>query len=124
MSMPEKILYIEDDITNRILVRKLLHAEGYSVLEAEDGLAGIEMAKTESPDLILLDMNMPGIDGYETIDQIRGAENLNEITVIALTADAMAGDREKAIHAGCDGYISKPIDLDNFTEQIRDYLER
>jgi len=122
--MPGKILYIEDDITNRILVRKLLNSEGYSVLEAEDGLAGIELAKTGSPDLILLDMNMPGIDGYETIDQIRGQDSLNEITVIALTANAMEGDREKAIHAGCDGYISKPIDLDNFTEQIRDYLER
>ena len=119
-----KILYIEDDPTNRLLVRKLLGVEGYRVFEAGDGPAGIETAERERPDLILLDMGLPGMDGYEIAGRLKQSPELRGIPVIALTASAMAGDEEKTLAAGCDGYISKPIDLDTFPDRIRAALVR
>lgn len=103
------VLYIEDNFHNRRIVRKILRSQGYTVLEAEDGITGLEMVKQEKPPLILLDINLPGMDGLEVLARIRENEELQETPVIALTASAMRGDRERFLAAGCDDYLSKPI---------------
>jgi GAF domain-containing protein/DNA-binding NarL/FixJ family response regulator/anti-sigma regulatory factor (Ser/Thr protein kinase) len=117
-----KILHIEDNPENRMLVRALLEAEGYTVVEAPDGLAGIEAALRERPALILLDINLPGVDGYEVGVILRSFPALQEVPVVALTAYAMGGDRERTLVAGCDGYIPKPIDGDRFPRQVAEFL--
>jgi len=116
------VLYIEDDDANRTLVRKLLRAEGYEVLLAEDGVSGIDLAKETEPALILMDMNMPGLDGYEASTRIKSIESLHDVPIIALTANVLSGDRERSLIAGCDGYITKPIDPDTFADEIQVYL--
>jgi CheY-like chemotaxis protein len=103
------VLYIEDNFHNRRIVRKILRSQGYTVLEAEDGITGLEMVKQEKPPLILLDINLPGMDGLEVLARIRENDELQETPVIALTASAMRGDRERFLAAGCDDYLSKPI---------------
>jgi GAF domain-containing protein/FixJ family two-component response regulator len=117
-----KILHIEDNPENRMLVRALLEAEGYTVVEAEDGLAGIEAALREQPALVLLDINLPGVDGYEVGVILRSFPALQQVPVVALTAYAMEGDRERTLVAGCDGYIPKPIDGDRFPRQVAEFL--
>ena len=117
-----KILYIEDNPENRMLVRAILEAEGYTVVDAEDGLAGIEAAVREEPALILLDVNLPGIDGYEVVAILKSFPALANTPVIALTAYAMEGDRQRTLVAGCDGYIQKPIDVDAFPRQVEEFL--
>jgi GAF domain-containing protein/DNA-binding NarL/FixJ family response regulator/anti-sigma regulatory factor (Ser/Thr protein kinase) len=117
-----KILHIEDNPDNRMLVRALLEAEGYTVVEAEDGLAGIEAALREQPALILLDINLPGVDGYEVGVILRSFPALQQVPVVALTAYAMEGDRQRTLVAGCDGYIPKPIDGDRFPLQVAEFL--
>src|SRR5512138_517336 len=102
-----KILYIEDNRENRMLVRAVLEASGYTIVDAEDGLAGIEAAIREQPVLVLLDINLPGMDGYEIVSIIKSFPNLVSTPVIALTAYAMQGDRQRTLVAGCDGYIAK-----------------
>ena len=123
MTAEKTILYIEDDPVNRALVRKLMKLSSYAFLEAEDGLTGIAIAQEQHPDLILMDMAMPGLDGYETTTRIKSIESLRNIPIIALTAHAMKGDRERCLTAGCDGYISKPIDIDSFSNQVVAYLQ-
>jgi two-component system cell cycle response regulator DivK len=120
--MGEKILYIEDSPSNRLLVTRILLVEGYEVLEATDGIEGIEMAKSENPDLILMDMNLPEVDGYELTEKIKADPELTDIPVVAMTANVMQGDREKALQAGCVGYIPKPIDVDSLPKQVADFL--
>ncbi|MFQ5829774.1 MAG: response regulator [Candidatus Methylomirabilia bacterium] len=120
---PIKILYIEDNAENRMLARAVLEAEGYMVADAEDGLSGIEAAIREQPALILLDINLPGVDGYEVVSVFKSFPHLATTPVIAVTAYAMAGDRERTLVAGCDGYIQKPIDVDAFPRQIAEFLE-
>src|SRR5881296_1542639 len=117
-----KILYIEDNPENRMLVRAVLEAAGYDLVEAEDGLAGIEAAIREEPALILLDINLPGVDGYEIVAILKSFPNLASTPVIAVTAYAMQGDRQRTLVAGCDGYIQKPIDVDAFPGQVADFL--
>jgi signal transduction histidine kinase/CheY-like chemotaxis protein len=117
-----KILYIEDNRENRMLVRAVLEAEGYAVVDAEDGLSGIEAAVREEPALILLDVNLPGIDGYEVVSVIKAFPALASTPVVALTAYAMEGDRQRTLVAGCDGYIQKPIDVDAFPRQVDEFL--
>jgi signal transduction histidine kinase/CheY-like chemotaxis protein len=117
-----KILYVEDNPENRMLVRAVLEAEGYTVVDAEDGLAGIEAAVREEPALILLDVNLPGIDGYEVVSVIKAFPALASTPVVALTAYAMEGDRQRTLVAGCDGYIQKPIDVDAFPRQVEEFL--
>jgi signal transduction histidine kinase len=117
-----KILYIEDNRENRMLVRAVLEADGYTIVDAEDGLAGIEAAVREEPALILLDVNLPGIDGYEVVSVIKAFPALASTPVIALTAYAMEGDRQRTLVAGCDGYIQKPIDVDAFPRQVEEFL--
>jgi CheY-like chemotaxis protein len=119
---PTKVLYIEDSPDNRMLVRALLPASRYLVVEAEDGLTGIAAALREQPDLILLDINLPGIDGYEVGVALRSFPALRDTPVIAVTAYAMQGDRERTLVAGCDGYIAKPLDVDNFASQVAEFL--
>src|SRR4030095_13520136 len=113
-----KILYIEDNRENRMLVRAIMEAEGYSIVGAEDGLSGIEAAVREEPALILLDVNLPGIDGYEVVAVIKSFPAFATTPVLALTAYAMDGDRQRTLVAGCDGYIQKPIDVDTFPRQV------
>lgn len=104
-----KILYVEDNPQNMRLVRKMLHVGGYDMLEAVDGLTGLDIAAQERPDLILMDINLPDIDGMEATRRLKEDPDLNKIPIVALTANAMFGDRERFLEAGCDGYLAKPI---------------
>ena len=118
------ILYIEDNPYSRTLVRRILEARGYTVLEADNGVTGLATAQEAMPDLILMDLSMPDMDGYETSQQIKSIPQLQHIPIVALTAHAMRGDREKALAAGCDGYISKPIDARALPGQIARFLNK
>ena len=118
-----KILYIDDDPVNRSLVGRLLTNYDFDVIEAETGLEGISIARKEIPKLILMDINMPGLDGHETTTRMRSIPALETIPIIAVTARDTQGERELALAAGCDGYITKPIDIDDFPNQIISYLE-
>ncbi|HEY67942.1 MAG TPA: hybrid sensor histidine kinase/response regulator [Thermoflexia bacterium] len=117
-----KILYVEDDPSSVVLVRRVLESEGYQVIAAEDGLSAIEIAKREKPDLILMDINISGLDGYEVTTKIRNIPELSSIPIVAVTAATLKGDRERALIAGCDGYIPKPIDVDRFPYQVQAFL--
>lgn len=117
-----RILYIEDDLQNRVLVRRVLEASGFSILEAENGTIGLQMAQEELPDLILMDINLPEMDGYEVTSRLKQIEALAHIPIVAMTANVMKGDREKTLAAGCSGYIQKPIDVDLLPEQINRFL--
>lgn len=116
------ILYIEDNAENRLLVRRVLHAEGYNVLEADSADQALEIVLSQAPDLILMDINLPEVDGYTLTSRFKSIPSLSRIPIIALTANVMKGDREKTLEAGCDGYIQKPIDVDNLPHQIDRYL--
>ncbi|NOY62005.1 MAG: response regulator [Gammaproteobacteria bacterium] len=122
MDLTRSVLYIEDDAINKMLIKKLLTAHGYQVIEADNGLDGIQKALSEQPDLILMDMSMPGLDGYETTTRLKSDKKTEVIPIVAVTAHAMKGDRERTLAAGCDGYIAKPINVDTFVEQIESYL--
>ena len=117
-----KILVVEDNQDNREMVVKVLKFNGYQVIEAVNGEEGIEKAKTEAPALILLDIYLPKMDGYEVAKRLKADTGLKDIPVIALTAHAMKGNREQALAAGCDGYISKPIDIRELPKQIEQFL--
>jgi two-component system cell cycle response regulator DivK len=118
-----KILVVEDNQDNRELVAKVLKFKGYQVIEAVDGEEAIEKARSETPALILLDIYLPKMDGYEVAKSLKGDRGLKGIQVIALTAHAMKGNREQALAAGCDGYISKPIDIRELPKQIEQFLK-
>jgi two-component system, cell cycle response regulator DivK len=117
-----RILYIEDDLNNRILVRRILLASGFDVQDVDNAIDGIAMAHSDPPDLILMDMSMPQMDGLTATAEIRNIPELSHIPIVALTANVMQGDRERSLEAGCDGYIRKPIDVDSFPDQITQYL--
>ena len=118
------ILYIEDNPDNRVLVRRILTVHGYRLLEAEHASRALEILQNEIPDLILMDINMPEMDGYTLTAKLRRIPRLATIPVIALTANVMKGDRERTLEAGCDGYIQKPVDIDAFPDQIAKYIKR
>jgi two-component system, cell cycle response regulator DivK len=118
------ILYIEDNLDNRTLIRRILTAEGYVVREAADAGEALELLKSLLPDLILMDINMPKVDGYTLTAQIRGLAGFESVPIVALTANVMRGDRERSLEAGCDGYIQKPIDIDLLPQQIERYLRK
>jgi len=120
--MKIKILYIEDNEQNLYLVTFLLEKHGYQVCAAMDGQEGIESAARERPDLILLDIQLPLMDGYAVARQLRANPDLAGIPIVAVTSYAMAGDRDKALGAGCSGYIEKPINPDTFMEQVEQHL--
>ena len=117
-----KILLVEDNEMNRDMLSRRLERRGYQIVMAVDGLQGVEMASSESPDLILMDMSLPVIDGWEATQRIKADERTKAIPVIALTAHAMSGDREKALEAGCDDYDIKPIELPRLIAKIEDLL--
>ena len=120
--MDKPVLLIEDNDQNRYLTTFLLEKSGYRVITAIDGLSGIEMAKAVLPGLILLDIQLPGLDGYQVARLLRQDGKLRDVPIIAVTSYAMPGDREAALASGCTGYIEKPIDPDTFVSQIRTYL--
>jgi two-component system, cell cycle response regulator DivK len=122
MAEAKTVLHIEDNFDNRLLVRRLLQAGGYRVIEAENALQAREALKNNMPDLILMDINMPDIDGYTLTAQIKSSPTLQKVPVVAITANVMRGDREKVFQAGCNGYIEKPIDVDKFLDQVALFL--
>ena len=119
-----KILLVEDNEMNRDMLERRLRRKGYDVILAVDGESGVEMAANDDPDLVLMDMSLPGIDGWEATRRIKAAAESAVIPVIALTAHAMGGDREKALEAGCDDYETKPVELDRLLEKMQRLLEQ
>lgn len=119
-----RILYIEDNPDNRMLVKRILEIEGYTLILAKDAHEGMRAALEHKPDLILMDINLPEIDGYTATARIKAEPGLEDVKVIALTANVMKGDREKTLAAGCDGYIQKPIDVDQLPIQVARFLGR
>ncbi|HLA45077.1 MAG TPA: response regulator [Aggregatilineales bacterium] len=120
--MTKQILVVEDNPDNRILITDVLTSLSYEVLVAVDGEEGVAKAEQEVPDLILMDLSLPHMDGWTAAGRIKANANLAHIPVIALTAHAMVGDRERALEAGCDDYISKPIDLRELAGKLQKYL--
>ena len=116
-------LIIEDNADNRELISFILEKNGYKTLRAETGEKGVDIALNEMPDFVILDIQLPGIDGYEVLRRIRSSEVGGSIPVIAVTSYAMSGDREKLMAAGCSGYIEKPIDPERIIDQIREVIE-
>jgi two-component system cell cycle response regulator DivK len=120
----ELILYVEDNLENRILVRRLLMSEGYKIIEAENAQRALKVLETQTPDMILMDINMPDVDGYTLTAQLKTRPALRDVPIIALTANVMRGDRERVFKSGCNGYIEKPIDVDRFLEQVAFFLSQ
>jgi two-component system, cell cycle response regulator DivK len=120
--MPRKILIVEDNEDNRELAVKVLRNKGFETVTAVDGEEAIEKAVSEKPDLILLDISLPKLDGYEVAKRLKNMEEYKEIPIVAFTAHAMKGDREKVIVAGFEGYISKPINIREFPDQVKLYI--
>jgi signal transduction histidine kinase len=114
-----RVLHIEDDPANRLLVRKILVGAGFEVLEAADGLEGLKLARAERPDLVLVDLNIPGLDGYEVTLRLRGEAALRDVPVVAITAE---GDRSTSLAVGCDGFIQKPINARTFVGMLQKFL--
>jgi len=113
-----KILLVEDNELNRDMLSRRLERRGFQVLIAVDGAQGVAMAQSEAPDLVLMDMSLPVLNGWEAVRQLKAASETRAIPIIALTAHAMLGDREKAIEAGCDDFDTKPIELPRLLEKI------
>lgn len=120
--MAARILLVEDNEANLELAKYLLEMGGHTVLTAEDGAEGLAVARREHPDLMISDLQMPVMDGYEFLRQVRLDASLKELPVIALTAFSMSGDRKKVLVAGFDGYLSKPIDPETFATRIESFL--
>lgn len=122
--MARRILYIEDNPQNMRLVRKMLSVGGYDMFEASDGESGLEMACETKPDLILMDINLPDIDGMEVTKRLKAMPEMSHIPIIALTANAMYGDRERFTGAGCDGYLAKPVTKNELLNTVAHFLEQ
>ena len=118
------ILYVEDNPDNRLLVRRVLLSEDYSLLEATDARDALNVLKTTRPDLILMDINMPDMDGYTLTAKIKSLPGFERVPILAVTANVMRGDKEKTLEAGCDGYIQKPLDIEQLTREIEKFLSR
>ena len=122
--MGNNVLYIEDNPDNMMLVKRALEARGYHLLEAMNGLSGVDVAEREDVDLILLDINLPDIDGYEVARRLRKSSKiaLTRVPIIAITANALKGDAEKALNAGCDVYMSKPINIRELWARVEAFV--
>ncbi len=120
--MTGRILVVEDHEDNRRILRDLLTSVGFQLIEAETGPDGVEMAKVHQPDLILMDLQLPGIDGYEAARQIKAEPRLSSVPIIAVTSYALSGDKERAFAAGCSAYISKPYSPRQLLARIREHL--
>lgn len=122
--MPHTILCVEDNPQNMRLVRKILNSAGYHVVEAADGSSGLAAIYEHTPDLVLMDVNLPDIDGLEVTARVREDSNLSGLPILALTANAMHGDRERCLAAGCNGYIPKPITKAELLNSIAHFLNK
>jgi two-component system, cell cycle response regulator DivK len=120
--MTKRILVIEDTEDNRQIIRDLLTSVGYEIIEAADGVDGVAMAETHRPDLILMDIQLPGMDGYEATRRIRAVPDLAQVPIIAVTSYALSGDEAKTREAGCDGYVAKPFSPRQLLAKIREFL--
>ena len=118
------ILYVEDNIDNRTLVRRILLSEDYVLMEATNGAEALQVLENAKPDLILMDINMPDMDGYTLTARIKAIPGFGKVPILALTANVMRGDKEKSLEAGCDGYIQKPLDIDQLLKEIERFLAR
>jgi two-component system cell cycle response regulator DivK len=118
------ILYVEDNPDNRSLIRRVLESEGYVVIEAINAAQALEKLENGAIDLVLMDINMPDMDGYTLTAKIKSVNKFSKTPIIAVTANVMRGDREKSLGAGCDGYIQKPIDIDTLSQQIERFILR
>jgi len=118
----KRILVIEDNENNMYLMRFMLEKHGHKVIEAKDGLSGVAMAIEQKPDLILMDIQLPDINGLEATRRIRKSDIANTIPIVAVTSYAMTGDREKTLEAGCSGYVEKPINPETFIQELKRYL--
>ncbi len=119
--MAKKILVIEDNEQNLYLITFLLESNGCEVIAAMNGLDGIELAKTAQPNLILLDIQLPGMHGYDVAKALRAIKDLDAVAIVAVTSHAMKGDKESCLAAGCDGYIEKPINPESFINQLSEF---
>jgi two-component system, cell cycle response regulator DivK len=120
----ERVLIVEDNEKNMKLVRDVLQATGYRTLEATTGEEAVELALSQAPALVLMDVQLPGIDGVEALERLRQNERTASIPVLALTAQAMSGDRERFLEAGFDGYLAKPVDVGELIEAVREHCDR
>ena len=120
--MSNRILVVEDQEDNRTILRDLLGAAGYELIEAIDGAEGVKLAQQEKPDLILMDIQLPGMDGYEATRRIKSDAALRTTPIIAVTSYALSGDEAKARAAGCDGYVTKPFSPRELLAKVREYL--
>ncbi len=120
--MSKRVLMVEDQEDNRRILRDLLTSKGYDVIEAENGIDGVTAATTFHPDLILMDIQLPGIDGYEATRRIKGSEETRKIPIIVVTSYALSGDDVKAFEAGCDAYVAKPFSPREILKKIREFL--
>jgi CheY-like chemotaxis protein len=120
----ERVLIVEDNEKNMKLVRDVLQATGYSTLEATTGEEAVELALPQAPALVLMDVQLPGIDGVEALERMRQNERTASIPVLALTAQAMSGDRERFLDAGFDGYLAKPVDVRELIQAVREHCDR
>lgn len=118
------ILYVEDNFENKLFVRRVIESMGHEMIEAETGLDSLMIAAEKTPDLILMDVNIPGMDGLETTVRFKQNPKLSHIPIIALTANAMKGDKERCLEAGCDGYMQKPVGVSDLRRQIQQYSKQ
>lgn len=116
------ILVVDDNVANRVLVAKLLRTRSHAILEAEDAEGALALARERLPDLVLMDLALPRVDGWEALRRLRADERCRGLRVVAVTAHAMVGDRERALAGGFDGYLSKPIDASSFADTVADFL--
>ena len=123
MIMAKKVLAIEDNLSNMILISRVVEAEGYDLLRAEDGNQALQMLQEELPDLILLDINIPGIHGLDLARQLKADDRLAKIPLVATTANVLLGDRERCLEAGCDDYLPKPLDIRELRKVMRAYID-
>lgn len=118
------ILYVEDNYENKLFVRRVVESMGHEMIEAETGHESLKIVEDRVPDLILMDINIPGMDGLETAARFKADSNLNHIPIIALTANAMKGDRERCLAAGCNGYMQKPIGVSDLRREVQHYASQ
>jgi two-component system, cell cycle response regulator DivK len=119
-----KVLIVEDNEMNLDMLSRRLARKGYEIISAMDGVTGLQMASYEHPDLILMDMSLPGMDGWEATSHLKSNPDTNKIPVIALTAHAMVGDRDKALNAGCDDYDTKPVEMERLLQKMEKLLSQ
>lgn len=119
----KQVLCVEDNTVNMLLVSRIVEAEGHELIKAEDGYVALDILNGTVPDIILLDINLPGIDGLELARRFKADERLSPVPLIATTAQVLVGDRERCLEAGCDDYLPKPLDIRKLREVIRRYLD-